>query len=222
MPVQCTCQQCGAAFTTVPAYIKRGGGKFCSKPCQGAARRNRVAHQCERCGSAFEIKASQSRQYPNRYCSKPCYDAARSEGAWIDGICDACGQTFSFRRGVQRRFCSKACFRQSFGDGGAPHGRQHGNWRNGNAEGQLSYGPSWPRARQAARERDGRCVDCGKTPGEFGRALDVHHVVPFRSFGFERHREANALTNLVSVCRPCHRQRDRHLIGPGRRRAHVE
>lgn len=177
----------------------------------------RVALVCERCGIAFEVKQSRAAKWPNRYCSKVCYDATRGDGAWLTGICDACREPFSFRRGTDRRFCSEACYRKSFSDGGAPQGKAHGNWRNGNAEGQLSYGPSWVAARRKARERDGRCMDCGRTPAEIGRSLDVHHLVAFRDFGMERHREANALTNLVSLCRTCHRQRDRHLIGPGKR-----
>lgn len=221
MPVQCICRQCGAAFAAVTAEVNRGRALFCSRACRDTSRRNRTAQVCEQCQASFEIKTSDLKYGRGRYCSQTCYDAARGDGAWIEGVCDACRQPFSFRRGTARRFCSEGCYRQAFSDGGAPSGEQHGNWRNGNAEKQLSYGPSWRRARLEARERDGRCMDCGITPAELGKALDVHHIEPFRTFGIERHREANALTNLVSLCRPCHRQRDRHRIGPGKRRAHA-
>jgi 5-methylcytosine-specific restriction endonuclease McrA len=70
------------------------------------------------------------------------------------------------------------------------------------------YGWSWRAAQREARERDGCCVDCGISPELAGAALDVHHIVPFKRFGIRRHREANALANLVTLCRPCHIRRE--------------
>ncbi len=71
------------------------------------------------------------------------------------------------------------------------------------------YGPSWPDASRAARTRDGhRCRQCG-APEREGRAHDVHHLRPFREFGFlpgenRNDRQANALDNLVTLCTTCH------------------
>lgn len=39
MPVQCTCEQCGASFSTYPYYLRNGHGRFCSTACSGDARR---------------------------------------------------------------------------------------------------------------------------------------------------------------------------------------
>ncbi|GAB4578784.1 MAG: hypothetical protein Fur0022_15210 [Anaerolineales bacterium] len=65
------------------------------------------------------------------------------------------------------------------------------------------YGPTWPRAREAARARDGyRCQLCGIP--ERGRSHDVHHKIPFRQFASAE--EANRLDNLVTLCPPCHRR----------------
>ncbi|OGO10319.1 MAG: hypothetical protein A2Y93_13275 [Chloroflexi bacterium RBG_13_68_17] len=81
------------------------------------------------------------------------------------------------------------------------------------AEGVLvapnEYGPEWGRARDAARARDGhRCRQCG-APEREGRVHDVHHVRPFREFGYvpgenRLDREANALENLITLCATCH------------------
>ncbi len=73
------------------------------------------------------------------------------------------------------------------------------------------YGPNWEEQRQRVRARDGyRCARCG-TPEPPGRQHDVHHLIPFRTFGYvpgrnDRYKEANQLENLLLVCRTCHRR----------------
>ena len=65
------------------------------------------------------------------------------------------------------------------------------------------YGPNWTAQRDRARARDGyRCQVCGAP--EQGRAHDVHHKVPFRAFA--SYRQANQLSNLVTLCPRCHRR----------------
>ncbi len=81
------------------------------------------------------------------------------------------------------------------------------------AEGVLlppgDYGPSWSRARDAARARDDyRCRQCG-VPERDDRAHEVHHIRPFREFGYlqgenQYDRPANDLDNLITLCPTCH------------------
>jgi DEAD/DEAH box helicase domain-containing protein len=72
------------------------------------------------------------------------------------------------------------------------------------------YGPSWEVQRQQVRRRDSyRCRHCG-APEAGGRQHDVHHLTPFRTFGYVRGVNdndliANRLENLILVCRRCHR-----------------
>jgi DEAD/DEAH box helicase domain-containing protein len=83
------------------------------------------------------------------------------------------------------------------------------------AEGVLlppnDYGPEWASARRAALARDGhRCRQCN-APEREGRTHEVHHLRPFRDFGYlpgeNRHdRPANALDNLLTLCPACHQR----------------
>jgi len=239
MRVECTCRQCGAVFAVVPAQVKRGRAKFCSKDCANAARRVHVAVVCDQCGASVSLKSSKANRGVTAYCSRDCYMAARADGAWITAPCKTCGAPMTYRRSQPKRFCSWGCRDQGadWGDpskrttvtcagcgtvmiewasrprtycstacaGDARAGDAAWAWRGGRPG---SYGASWRRARRLARARDGRCVDCGITPDALRRALDVHHLIPFRSFGIERHREANVLTNLVSLCQRCHLKRE--------------
>ena len=75
---------------------------------------------------------------------------------------------------------------------------------------RQDYGPNWAAQRDRARARDGyRCRRCG-APEQPGRQHDVHHLRPFREFGYvpgenEAYLQANRLENLITLCPACHR-----------------
>ena len=79
---------------------------------------------------------------------------------------------------------------------------------------KADYGPNWPTQRDAARVRDGhRCRQCG-APERDDRHHDIHHVTPFRAFGYvpdvnDAYKLANRLENLITLCSACHRQVER-------------
>ncbi len=78
----------------------------------------------------------------------------------------------------------------------------------------TDYGPNWPAQRAAALARDGyRCCHCG-VPEREGHPLEVHHRVPFASFGYvpgvnDLYLLANRLENLITLCGACHRRAER-------------
>jgi DEAD/DEAH box helicase domain-containing protein len=80
-----------------------------------------------------------------------------------------------------------------------------GEWRDSTND----YGPNWGEQRQRVRVRNNfRCTQCG-APESPNRQHDVHHLTPFRTFGYvpglnENYKLANRLENLVLVCRGCH------------------
>jgi DEAD/DEAH box helicase domain-containing protein len=64
-----------------------------------------------------------------------------------------------------------------------------------------------------------RCRQCGATEPP-GRSHDVHHVVPFQTFGWspgqnEACTRANRLDNLVTLCAACHRLAERQVAVNG-------
>ncbi|MBC8249410.1 MAG: DUF1998 domain-containing protein, partial [Anaerolineales bacterium] len=83
--------------------------------------------------------------------------------------------------------------------------REQGLWTSD----PNDYGPNWLAQRDRARARDGyRCQACGvleegnALSSSKGRAHDVHHKTPFRTFA--SYRQANELSNLVTLCPRCH------------------
>ena len=82
------------------------------------------------------------------------------------------------------------------------------------------YGPDWERLRNEALDRDGhRCRKCGAAEPP-GRSHDVHHLRPFREFGYRRgvnrnDQPANAPANLLTVCRACHHRAEAATGGRG-------
>ncbi|MGM0401028.1 MAG: DEAD/DEAH box helicase [Chloroflexota bacterium] len=91
-----------------------------------------------------------------------------------------------------------------------------------------SRGPNWPIQSEKARRRDGhRCRQCG-APQRPGRKHDVHHIRPFREFNWlpgknENYRQANVLSNLITLCPSCHRKAEQAVVVRGTlaRLAHV-
>jgi 5-methylcytosine-specific restriction endonuclease McrA len=61
------------------------------------------------------------------------------------------------------------------------------------------------------------CCQCCSKVQKKGRALDVHHIIPFRVFGYIRnqndlYKQANDLTNLITLCQQCHAKAEAQLI----------
>jgi 5-methylcytosine-specific restriction endonuclease McrA len=131
-------------------------------------------------------------------------------GGQVELVCDYCGAPFSRNSfeisKTKKHFCSRKCFGawQSLNNTGERHPLFKGGY-------DLYYGPNWRQQRRNARHRDGyACRRCTKSEKENGKALDVHHIVPFREFGLERYKEANRLQNLVSLCISCHKYVEHH------------
>lgn len=164
--------------------------------------RKTIEQVCEYCGNAFLVCQSRMKHGRGRHCSPKCQYAAR-RGRPKRAVllnCIGCGAKFSLppsRLKLPSRGTGKYCSRQCRD----LHwiGAKNPNWQNG----QRVYkrGPRWHSIRRRILARDGACARCGATDG-----LHVHHIVPFRMFTDAE--IANADTNLISLCPPCHRRED--------------
>ena len=79
-------------------------------------------------------------------------------------------------------------------------------WKGGHKN-TRDYGPNWQNSRKAALERDDyKCQHCSTLKSNNGRGLDVHHIIPFRYFGYIRGVNnndviVNRIDNLITLCR---------------------
>jgi len=132
----------------------------------------------------------------------------------VDCTCTICGKKYlrnsAYVRSGGGKFCSYKCFgvwhSQNKSGSASPH------WRGGKPP---HRGANWKKQRDDARGRDKyRCQNCGIHEGKLGCKLDVHHIVAFHSFA--TYEEANQLTNLICLCRSCHKKAEygRILIRP--------
>jgi predicted HNH restriction endonuclease len=107
----------------------------------------------------------------------------------------------------KHHFCSKEC--QAKNGEYRPSGEDHWHYIDGNTS--YKRGSNWLEQRRVARERDGyTCQRCGLTEQQLGKALDVHHMKPYRLF--DDYAKANTLDNLVSLCPSCHHRQDALLV----------
>jgi 5-methylcytosine-specific restriction endonuclease McrA len=217
------CSICGKEFTCRQCEPT----EHCSRACARRARaeNRRVSFACAQCGQQVTRGLSnyQGKGQSVHVCSTACW------GAWLkqhpqqhitarrtrlDRTCRVCGIHFHIlpSEAIIKGYgscCGRKCadiWRKMHPGPNKPpvrYGPQNGNWKGGY---KKYYGPSWKVARSTARKRDNyACQHCGKTEIGLGRELDVHHIRPFREFGLSHHREANQISNLVSLCDHCHK-----------------
>jgi hypothetical protein len=178
------CDQCGTEFYRSPANrLGRGTANYCSRECMATAYVGRMVGE-----RSPRWKGTETR--PCDHCKAP---VTRPLWAWD---------------GRALTFCNRACF---------------GQWKSNNWNGAANpvwqgghpnyYGPNWLRQSREARRRDGHaCQFCGVQESLLRRALDVHHLRPFRLYGLDRCKEANRLANLISLCEQCHTYLERFCI----------
>lgn len=173
------CAQCGDRYEKTPSWASVT--RFCSRKCADLSRQVLTEQSCVRCGQVFRQKDA-----GQKYCSRACYIRPKPIAA-----CEVCGKDFRVGHVNQKgRFCSVRC-RSQF-----QVGKNNPNFKGAP---RVRFGCDWKEARSQTVRRDkARCRRCGRGPLR-GRALNVHHRVPFRIV--QKHETGN----LVVLCTPCHR-----------------
>lgn len=190
------CEHCRKEFQDKDCRNRR----FCSQKCTGSLRKPKmVSLVCEHCGKTF-IRRYHKTRTP-RFCSYECSAHGRPPRPKNPKpvVCIVCGTVKLDRPGATRKFCSYKCKsewqRQSLVGENNPY------WKGGHPD---YYGPNWRPQRRKARQRDNyKCQHCGISEKRLGKQLDVHHIKPFRTFNGD-YKQANQLTNLISLCNTCH------------------
>lgn len=211
MIIQITCSRCGKSAPRKDWFLKHYPDRewFCSRECQKAAEAEKKALNyipCPVCGKLFYMppyRVKRLKRVASATCSPECRLVLLGWGSRIL-YCKWCGEGFRRRNGetAKNPFCSRECM----GKWNSEHrrGEESPSWKGGYLP---YYGKDWIRNRRIARARDNvTCQHCGITQSKAGYTLEIHHKIPVRLF--KNRNDANAIDNLITLCRPCHVRAD--------------
>jgi 5-methylcytosine-specific restriction endonuclease McrA len=160
---------------------------------------------CKVCQKAFLRKSYHAAKGGNQFCGFACYGLWQRTHRVGTGRKRVMLRCFTCNIQVERQlyqaasgkrvFCSRACHNKW---------RSSDDWRGANNPawlgGHSQYrGPNWKTQSRAARTRDSYSCQRCLSPSE---RLEVHHIRPFALFS--DYKEANKLTNLITLCPSCH------------------
>lgn len=218
------CNGCGVEFECKKsAHRAKDGYVYCSNKClldSRISQKTLVAFTCTQCGIEFtKAKGFFGPNSKLRFCCNACHhewqktnnprgeDHPEHNSHKVN--CHTCGmvikrQAYRFRD-YNHQFCSNKCYGEWRSK--TLVAVDHPNWKGGDLVGYR--GPNWAKQSALARKRDGYCCQhCGISQKKVGRLLDVHHIKPFRDFGYvpdenDNYLQANELSNLISLCPGC-------------------
>lgn len=218
--VEKTCAVCKKVFRVTQSVAPKV--VCCSDECSAKSRSNHpdsvwVTLECVQCGKSYTKRHYRVREGQKHFCSYACHwewQHRQFDKHHIKLNCQMCGKEFLRSRyfvevRTNSRFCSRKCLYRY--NSLNRRREKNVNWKGG---GKNDYGPDWTWQRKQARKRDkNKCILCGAEPHKW--KLDVHHIAPFRTFGYipgenDNHVLANKLENLVTLCKRCHRKVERN------------
>mgnify|MGYP000114244486 CR=1 FL=1 len=158
--------------------------------------------ECDYCDSTFQYNPNET---AGKYCCDKCCKSHRKEKR-LTKTCPTCEDEFEIIPAIEhRKFCSESCYAEYSSE--IQKGSKSHNWKGGTLR---YYGENWNKQRDKARKRDNHtCQRCGVAESELDQQLDVHHIKRLGWFKEEYDapvwwEKANALDNLLSLCRSCH------------------
>lgn len=188
---------------------------------------SKVVVECDYCESKVEKYPSVAKESDLHFCDNECQRKWKSEckpkeehnwykGGPVEVECSNCKEVIERKSCIveqnKRFYCSNECEAEWKSDNQIPY-----RWGDNktNYSGRY-YGSNWQRQRKKRLDVDNyECVICGMSDAEHkreeGRSLSVHHVMGIDKFRDEEtndidEEKANDLTNLITMCRSCHRK----------------
>jgi hypothetical protein len=193
------CLNCNKRFS---AY-KKENRKFCSVECKNEYNlRKYIKRECKNCGKVFFIrKSTLNTNASGNFCCRTCYNIYQKtlikeknnncSGRWLP--CAECELPVwvikSREKEYKKHFCSVRCRTLFYSK--ELSGENNSNWRGGHVGRKGNFSSI------KTRHFSGNifCALCGKL-----KNLHIHHIVPYR------HTQDNSLSNLIPLCKSCHRK----------------
>jgi len=186
------CLECGTVFWTTLPVLKRGKGRFCSRPCATKSTMVQVTYVCQNCGKGFPDYPYRAKANRGKFCSKECQYAF--------GIPEEQRKRTSETLTGRKTGPHSAEWNEKIrlAQIGLKAGDKHPNWKggvtkDGRKERNQSRYAKWRKDVLAAGKRE--CANCGET-----KNLDTHHIHRFLKFPELRYEVGNGLV----LCEPCH------------------
>lgn len=180
------CKGCDRAF-----YDEKAQRVYCDDcdPNAGAHNGNwrdaKESTTCDSCGDQFEFYPSDKEGI---FCTTCVEEDGTFEGTgyWqrgerVETACKYCGENREVLLSAVERGEERFCNQDRLGSWLSENrrGPDHHQW----TENDATYTGEWWSVREAALERDSRqCQRCGTVAEAPNRSLDVHHIVPVRTF----------------------------------------
>jgi len=195
------CDLCGKEFHKKPSHIKENN--FCSRECKNKWMSEKMSGksnpaynskkvECDNpgCSDIFKVKKYKRENQDHHFCSEECYHKWTSEN-WKGKDSPRYGKKMSEE--VKKKIAENREYKT---------GKEHPRWK----EGEINYrGSNWEEQRKRVLKRDNqKCQRCKVRNEESKFPLEVHHKIPFREF--ENYKEANRLSNLITLCKSCHKK----------------
>ena len=203
-----SCPICDQNYETTQHH---GGRKYCSSKCvrkaQSIRQRNRPSTKitliCESCGRTYQRSPCRQKDGEHHFCSPKCRGTYQTSQGIVKRACAVCSKPYSVSKAQIKlrgsKYCSRKCMNLSLSVN--RRAENNPNWHGGPVE----YGSNWSFQRKQARKRDNyTCRNCDVKR----RGLDVHHIIPIRFFEND-FDSANDLSNLITLCRQCHKTIER-------------
>lgn len=221
--VKTNCRFCNKIIYRSKSSIRKWDRHYCSVQCRIDDGWNqpdpskKSIFTCKWCQKEFEEWAYRqptfcSNQCRSEYGARQPKPNARTPQNYLTMQCESCGEEYKIHKCIienpnrNTRFCSIEC--RAIAMSKERMGENNPNFVHGLSHLYPGRGKNWQSQRKRAIRRDKRtCQVCKKTKN----GLDVHHIIPYVNFE-DNWKEANKLSNLITLCRQCHVKVERGKI----------